>query len=88
MRREPPLAAIRTAVNEVRPPIMLATLAVILSFLPMLFITGMMGPYMRPMAINVPLAMVDVAGRGVHDHAVARLSRAAQRRVDGTPASR
>jgi len=57
MRREPPLAAIRTAVNEVRPPILYATFAVILSFLPMLFITGMMGPYMRPMAVNVPLAM-------------------------------
>jgi multidrug efflux pump subunit AcrB len=57
MRAEPPLAAVRTAVNEVRPPILLATLAVIISFLPMLFITGMMGPYMRPMAINVPLAM-------------------------------
>lgn len=57
MRREPPLAAIRTAVNEVRPPIVYATVAVILSFLPMLFITGMMGPYMRPMAVNVPLAM-------------------------------
>jgi multidrug efflux pump subunit AcrB len=57
MRREPRLAAIRTAVNEVRPPILYATFAVILSFLPMLFITGMMGPYMRPMAINVPLAM-------------------------------
>ena len=57
MRREPPLAAIRTAVNEVRPPILYATLAVVLSFLPMLFITGMMGPYMRPMAVNVPVAM-------------------------------
>jgi multidrug efflux pump subunit AcrB len=57
MRAEKPLAAVRTAVNEVRPPIILATLAVIVSFLPMLFITGMMGPYMRPMAINVPLAM-------------------------------
>ena len=57
MRRESRLAAIRTAVNEVRPPILYATFAVILSFLPMLFITGMMGPYMRPMAINVPLAM-------------------------------
>jgi multidrug efflux pump subunit AcrB len=57
MRAEPPLAAVRRAVNEVRPPILYATLAVILSFLPMLFITGMMGPYMRPMAFNVPLAM-------------------------------
>ncbi len=57
LRREPPLEAVRRAVNEVRPPILYATLAVILSFLPMLFITGMMGPYMRPMALNVPLAM-------------------------------
>ena len=55
--REEPLAAVRTAVNEVRPPIIFATLAVIVSFLPMLFISGMMGPYMRPMAINVPVAM-------------------------------
>jgi multidrug efflux pump subunit AcrB len=45
------------AVNEVRPPIILATLAVMVSFLPMFFITGMMGPYMRPMALNVPLSM-------------------------------
>jgi multidrug efflux pump subunit AcrB len=58
MRREPPLEAVRTAVNEVRPPILLATLAVVVSFLPMTFITGMMGPYMRPMALNVPVAMV------------------------------
>ncbi len=57
-RVEPPLDAVRNAVNEVRPPIVLATAAVIISFLPMLFITGMMGPYMRPMAINVPLAML------------------------------
>ncbi len=28
------------------------------SFLPMNFITGMMGPYMRPMALNVPVAML------------------------------
>ncbi len=57
MRREPPLRATLTAVNEVRPPIILATLAVIISFVPMFFITGMMGPYMAPMALNVPLAM-------------------------------
>ncbi|RMD65277.1 MAG: efflux RND transporter permease subunit, partial [Alphaproteobacteria bacterium] len=58
MRLQPPLDAIRTAVNEVRPPILLATLAVIVSFLPMYLITGMMGPYMRPMALNVPVAML------------------------------
>src|SRR5581483_5852783 len=56
-RREPPLEAVVTAVNEVRPPVIVATLAVMISFLPMFFITGMMGPYMRPMALNVPVAM-------------------------------
>ncbi|MEX0774841.1 MAG: efflux RND transporter permease subunit [Phycisphaeraceae bacterium] len=58
MRKEKPLQAVLTAINEVRPPIILATLAVIISFVPMFFITGMMGPYMRPMALNVPLAMI------------------------------
>lgn len=57
MRKQSALEAVRTAVKEVRPPILLATLAVIVSFLPMMLITGMMGPYMRPMALNVPVAM-------------------------------
>ncbi len=46
------------AVSEIRPPLIIATLAVIVSFLPMFFITGMMGPYMRPMALNVPVTML------------------------------
>lgn len=46
------------AVSEIRPPLIAATLAVIASFLPLFFITGMMGPYMRPMALNVPVTMV------------------------------
>ncbi|MCG3179298.1 MAG: Multidrug resistance protein MdtC [Phycisphaerae bacterium] len=58
LRPKNPFQAVLDAVNEVRPPIILATLAVIVSFLPMFFITGMMGPYMRPMALNVPLAML------------------------------
>ena len=58
LRRKPPREAVLEAVNEVRPPIIVATLVVIVSFLPMLFITGMMGPYMRPMALNVPVAML------------------------------
>jgi multidrug efflux pump subunit AcrB len=58
MGTEPPKSAIIRAVNEVRPPIILATLAVIISFVPMFFITGMMGPYMAPMALNVPVAML------------------------------
>ena len=58
MRKQKALDAVLTAVNEVRPPIILATLAVIVSFVPLFFITGMMGPYKRPMALNVPLAML------------------------------
>ncbi len=56
--RLPPREATLFAVDEVRPPTILATIAVILSFLPMFFVTGMMGPYMRPMPYHVPLAMV------------------------------
>lgn len=58
MREHDPYSAVLNAVNEVRPPIILATLAVIISFVPMFFITGMMGPYMAPMALNVPVAML------------------------------
>jgi multidrug efflux pump subunit AcrB len=46
------------AVNEVRPPLIAATFAVILSFLPLLFVTDMMGQYLRPMAANVPVTML------------------------------
>ncbi|MEI6970724.1 MAG: efflux RND transporter permease subunit [bacterium] len=58
MRKLPRLQAIGMAMNEVMPPVVLATLAVVVAFIPMFFITGMMGPYMRPMALNVPLAML------------------------------
>ena len=58
MKRQPKLQAIGTAMNEVLPPIVVATLAIVVAFLPMFFITGMMGPYMRPMAVNVPIAML------------------------------
>ncbi len=46
------------AVNEVRPPLVAATFAVILSFLPMLFVSGMMGQYLRPMAAGIPVTMI------------------------------
>lgn len=46
------------AVAEIRPPLISATLAVIVSFLPMFFITGMAGPYMSPMALIVPVSML------------------------------
>jgi multidrug efflux pump subunit AcrB len=50
------------AVAEVGSPTTLATLTVMLSFLPMLFVTGMMGPYMRPIPLNVPVAMLASLG--------------------------
>jgi multidrug efflux pump subunit AcrB len=58
LRDYPPLEATLVAVDEVRTPTILATFAVIISFIPMFFVTGMMGPYMRPMPLNVPLAML------------------------------
>jgi multidrug efflux pump subunit AcrB len=57
MRRRNPFDATLAAVKELLPPVILSTLAIIVSFLPMFFITGMMGPYMEPMAINVPLTV-------------------------------
>jgi multidrug efflux pump subunit AcrB len=58
LRRRATRSMVLEAVAEIRPPLIAATLAVIVSFLPMLFITGMMGPYMRPMALNVPVTML------------------------------
>ncbi len=46
------------AMFEIRMPLLMSTLAVIIAFAPMSFITGMMGPYMSPMAFNVPVAVV------------------------------
>ena len=46
------------ATNEIGNPTNMATLAVILAFVPMAFVSGMMGPFMRPIPINVPLAMI------------------------------
>lgn len=53
----PPREATLAAVAEVLPPVIMSTLAIIVSFVPMFFITGMMGPYMAPMAANVPLTV-------------------------------
>jgi len=46
------------AVNEVRSPLILATLTVIAAILPMAFVRGLMGPYMRPIPIGASAAMV------------------------------
>lgn len=46
------------AVREVLTPVIMSTLTIIVCFAPLFFITGMMGPYMAPMAINVPMALI------------------------------
>ncbi|MBM3858580.1 MAG: efflux RND transporter permease subunit [Verrucomicrobia bacterium] len=45
------------AVNEVRSPLILATLTVMAAILPMAFVSGLMGPYMRPIPIGSSAAM-------------------------------
>jgi len=45
------------ATNEVGNPTFIATIAVVMAFIPMAFVTGMMGPYMGPIPFNVPVAM-------------------------------
>ena len=50
-------AAIR-AVDEVGNPTILATLTVIAAILPMAFVGGLMGPYMRPIPIGASAAML------------------------------
>jgi len=45
------------AIGEIRTPLLLSTVTIIVAFVPLAFITGMMGPYMAPMAFNVPVAV-------------------------------
>src|SRR5512141_2162988 len=46
------------AVDEVGNPTILATFAVIAAILPMAFVSGMMGPYMRPIPVGASVAML------------------------------
>lgn len=54
-------ASVKTAikaVNEVGNPTILATFTVVASLLPMAFVSGLMGPYMRPIPIGASAAMI------------------------------
>jgi len=50
--------SIPIAVDEVGGPTILATFTVIAALLPMAFVTGLMGPYMRPIPINASTGML------------------------------
>ncbi len=53
-----PLDAAVKAVDEIGNPTVLATFAVIGSILPMGFVGGLMGPYMRPIPVGASMAML------------------------------
>ena len=53
-----PLDAAIQAVDEIGNPTVLATFAVIASILPMGFVGGLMGPYMRPIPVGASMAML------------------------------
>ncbi len=48
---------ITEAVVEVRSPLTLATFTVIFAIIPLAFVSGLMGPYMRPMPVGASVAM-------------------------------
>jgi multidrug efflux pump subunit AcrB len=55
--RSPEVASVE-GVDEVGNPTILATFTVIAAILPMAFVSGMMGPYMRPIPIGASVAML------------------------------
>lgn len=57
MRKLPFLQAAIASINEVGNPTILATFTVIAAVLPMVFVSGLMGPYMSPMPIGAAMAM-------------------------------
>src|SRR5688572_16318256 len=74
------LAAVAVrAVDEVGNPTILATLTVIAAILPMAFVGGLMGPYMRPIPVGASAAMLFSLGAAfiVTPWAAIRLLRAA-----------
>ena len=55
--RSPEVAAVE-GVEEVGNPTILATFTVIAAILPMAFVSGLMGPYMRPIPVGASVAML------------------------------
>jgi len=54
----PRVRAAIEAVAEVGNPTIIATLTVVAALLPMLFVSGLMGPYMAPIPVNASAAMI------------------------------
>ena len=58
MKKLPFIQAALRSIDEVGNPTILATFTVIAAVLPMVFVTGLMGPYMSPMPIGASIAMI------------------------------
>jgi multidrug efflux pump subunit AcrB len=58
LKEREPAEAVVVAVDEVGNPTILATLTVIAAILPMAFVSGLMGPYMRPIPVGASVAML------------------------------
>ncbi|WP_282013995.1 efflux RND transporter permease subunit [Marinifilum flexuosum] len=58
MKRLPFMQAALRSIDEVGNPTILATFTVIAAVLPMVFVSGLMGPYMSPMPIGASIAMI------------------------------
>jgi multidrug efflux pump subunit AcrB len=56
--KRPRMQAAIEAVGEVGNPTIIATLTVVAALLPMLFVSGLMGPYMSPIPVNASAAMI------------------------------
>jgi multidrug efflux pump subunit AcrB len=46
------------ATNEIGNPTNIATLAIVMTFIPMFFVGGMMGQFMHPLPVFVPIALL------------------------------
>ena len=93
--------AIPEAVSEVGGPTILATFTVIAALLPMAFVSGLMGPYMRPIPINASVGMLLSLAVALivtpwlalrllthHDQAHAKPARPSRKAAAGSTASR
>lgn len=59
LRRNDPMSDVITdAVAEVGSGLVMSTITTVIAFIPMAFVTGMMGPYMGPIPFFVPAAIV------------------------------
>ncbi len=57
MGQRPRRLSVILAMGEIKGALIMSTIAIIVAFAPLRFITGMMGPYMAPMAFNVPVSV-------------------------------